>query len=463
MAARERPVPRAGGRAALSGAARAPGRPRAGDPVGRRFDADRHVRPGHPAARPRRDRLVRRGGTRRRRLQPRQRAGSRGAGPAHGPARADPRAARRGPGPPAGARGAGDRRAGRGGADLGARALCAVRRRDLPAGSRRDALAVGRAGRGRPASARPPTRWSRSSSRSRWSPRPRSSPRSSRPARPRSPCSPPPRSEPGAAAGLHDDLRLAALARVAPRRRLAGPARRTRDAHGVRRARGLRHGGRDRAGRRARLRRRARARPRSAACCWRRSRRAASSAGWSTARAPGRARRRAGWPCCCSASAPRSPCWRSPGREVALAALLVLSGLLLAPTTVIGSTLLDTVAPSGTVTEAFTVMVMAIVVGTAVGNAVGGSIVESASYESAVLLAGVRGRRRRGAHAGPAPDPRRGVSGGIGRPAAESAISRSRRRCAGLLALGADDPVGRGPPVGRRLRLEPLPRAARRP
>jgi predicted MFS family arabinose efflux permease len=75
--------------------------------------------------------------------------------------------------------------------------------------------------------------------------------------------------------------------------------------------------------------------------------------------------------------------------EVALAALLVLSGLLLAPTTVVGSTLLDTVAPSGTVTEAFTVMVMAIVVGTAMGNAVGGAIVESASYETAVLWAGV--------------------------------------------------------------------------
>jgi MFS family permease len=76
------------------------------------------------------------------------------------------------------------------------------------------------------------------------------------------------------------------------------------------------------------------------------------------------------------------------GSEGALAALLVLSGLLLAPTTVIGSTLLDTVAPSGTVTEAFTVMVMAIVVGTALGNAAGGSIVESASYDAAVLWAG---------------------------------------------------------------------------
>jgi MFS family permease len=77
------------------------------------------------------------------------------------------------------------------------------------------------------------------------------------------------------------------------------------------------------------------------------------------------------------------------GTQVALAALLVLSGLLLAPTTVVGSTLLDSVAPSGTVTEAFTVMVMAIVVGTAVGNAVGGEVVESASYETAVLWAGV--------------------------------------------------------------------------
>ena len=53
----------------------------------------------------------------------------------------------------------------------------------------------------------------------------------------------------------------------------------------------------------------------AAACCWRRCRRAASSAGWSTARAPGRARRRAGSPSCCSASAPRSPCWPSPGRR----------------------------------------------------------------------------------------------------------------------------------------------------
>ena len=127
------------------------------------------------------------------------------------------------------------------------------------------------------------------------------------------------------------------------------------------------------------------------------------------------------------------------GTQVALAALLVLSGLLLAPTTVIGSTLLDTVAPSGTVTEAFTVMVMAIVVGTAVGNAVGGSIVESASYERGRAAGRRGGRRRRGAHPGAAPDaPRRaGVSERIGRPAAESAMSCSSRRSrvSGRLAL----------------------------
>jgi predicted MFS family arabinose efflux permease len=55
---------------------------------------------------------------------------------------------------------------------------------------------------------------------------------------------------------------------------------------------------------------------------------------------------------------------------------------------VVGSTLLDTVAPRGTVTEAFAAMVMGIVAGTAIGNALGGALVESASFEVAVLAAG---------------------------------------------------------------------------
>jgi predicted MFS family arabinose efflux permease len=77
-----------------------------------------------------------------------------------------------------------------------------------------------------------------------------------------------------------------------------------------------------------------------------------------------------------------------PADYVPLAVLLVLAGTLLAPATVICSTLLDTVAPPGTVTEAFAVMVTAIVAGVAVGNALGGSVVESASYDVAVLAAG---------------------------------------------------------------------------
>ena len=66
---RERPVARAGGCAALPRAARAAGRPRAGRPVGRGVDADRHVRPRDPAARPRRDGLVRGGRARGGRVQ----------------------------------------------------------------------------------------------------------------------------------------------------------------------------------------------------------------------------------------------------------------------------------------------------------------------------------------------------------------------------------------------------------
>jgi predicted MFS family arabinose efflux permease len=76
-----------------------------------------------------------------------------------------------------------------------------------------------------------------------------------------------------------------------------------------------------------------------------------------------------------------------PSAYVPLGLLLVLCGVLFAPTVVICSTLLDTVAPPGTATEAFAVSVMAIVAGTAIGNALGGNLIESASYETAVLAA----------------------------------------------------------------------------
>ena len=74
--------------------------------------------------------------------------------------------------------------------------------------------------------------------------------------------------------------------------------------------------------------------------------------------------------------------------EIVLGALLVLGGLLIAPAVIICSTLLDSVAPAGTATEAFAIMIMGIVAGTAAGNAIGGSVVDAASYETAVLTAG---------------------------------------------------------------------------
>src|ERR687895_631974 len=75
------------------------------------------------------------------------------------------------------------------------------------------------------------------------------------------------------------------------------------------------------------------------------------------------------------------------GTHVTVALALLAVGVLLAPATIVGSALLDVVAPAGTVTEAFTVMVMGIVAGTAAGNAVGGAIVEEWSYSAAGLAA----------------------------------------------------------------------------
>jgi MFS family permease len=76
------------------------------------------------------------------------------------------------------------------------------------------------------------------------------------------------------------------------------------------------------------------------------------------------------------------------GTPLVLAAQLALAGLVLAPATVVGSTLLDHVAPPGTATESFAVLVMGIVAGSAAGNALGGALVDGVSYEFATLTAG---------------------------------------------------------------------------
>jgi MFS family permease len=75
------------------------------------------------------------------------------------------------------------------------------------------------------------------------------------------------------------------------------------------------------------------------------------------------------------------------GSNPVLALILLAIGLVLAPATVVGSALLDEVAPAGTVTEAFTTMIMGVVAGSAVGNAVGGAIVDGPGYEASVLAA----------------------------------------------------------------------------
>lgn len=80
-----------------------------------------------------------------------------------------------------------------------------------------------------------------------------------------------------------------------------------------------------------------------------------------------------------------------PESSPLLAVLLVPVGMLIAPTAIIGSTMLDTVAPTGTATEAFTLLVMAMVVGNAVGNALAGAVAESLSYEACALCAGALG------------------------------------------------------------------------
>jgi MFS family permease len=70
-----------------------------------------------------------------------------------------------------------------------------------------------------------------------------------------------------------------------------------------------------------------------------------------------------------------------------MALTMLAIGLLLAPTATACSALLDAVAPPGTVTEAFAVLVMGIVAGTAAGNALGGALVDAASYRTAALAA----------------------------------------------------------------------------
>jgi MFS family permease len=80
-----------------------------------------------------------------------------------------------------------------------------------------------------------------------------------------------------------------------------------------------------------------------------------------------------------------------PDSSLLLAVLLVPVGMLIAPIAILGSTMLDALAPTGTATEAFTLLVMAMVVGNAVGNALAGAVVENVSYEACAFCAAALG------------------------------------------------------------------------
>jgi hypothetical protein len=76
----------------------------------------------------------------------------------------------------------------------------------------------------------------------------------------------------------------------------------------------------------------------------------------------------------------------SPG---AMAALVVLGGLPVAPLVASRNRLVDRVAPVGTGTEAFTWPLTALVVGISAGAASAGALIEANSWEAGVLAAAV--------------------------------------------------------------------------
>jgi MFS family permease len=71
---------------------------------------------------------------------------------------------------------------------------------------------------------------------------------------------------------------------------------------------------------------------------------------------------------------------------VAMVPLCVLAGVAIAPLAASGNQLVGDVAPAGTLTEAYTWIVTAIVVGLSIGNAVAGVLVEEADWRISFLV-----------------------------------------------------------------------------
>jgi predicted MFS family arabinose efflux permease len=76
------------------------------------------------------------------------------------------------------------------------------------------------------------------------------------------------------------------------------------------------------------------------------------------------------------------------GSILALAAVLVAGGAMIAPTYATIYAMVDRVAPSGTATEAFAWLSTAVAVGAALGAAAGGAVADAAGPASAFALAG---------------------------------------------------------------------------
>jgi predicted MFS family arabinose efflux permease len=76
------------------------------------------------------------------------------------------------------------------------------------------------------------------------------------------------------------------------------------------------------------------------------------------------------------------------GAPVLLGTLLLVAGATIAPTFTVANGLLDRLAPTGTLTEAFTWTSTGMTAGAAAGSAVGGLVVEAADAAAALALLG---------------------------------------------------------------------------
>jgi hypothetical protein len=79
------------------------------------------------------------------------------------------------------------------------------------------------------------------------------------------------------------------------------------------------------------------------------------------------------------------------GSAAALAVVLLAAGAAIAPTFVCANGMLDHIAPTGTLTEAFTWTSAGMVVGVAAGSAMAGALVEAFSPALAMGLLGAAG------------------------------------------------------------------------